>query len=64
MMLAIWLFMSPWVLQLGQHLSIAQPTPDIDAAAHAASSNAFVLGVIVFLVTLLPSVGWSCGRSG
>jgi hypothetical protein len=52
LMLAIWLFMSPWVLQLGQHPSTALPTADIDAAAHAASSNAFVLGVIVGLVSL------------
>jgi hypothetical protein len=48
-MLAIWLFMSPWVLQFGQH-AIAQPGAGI-TAVQAASSNAWVLGVIVFLVS-------------
>ena len=38
LMLAIWLFISPWVLQFGQH-AIAQPGAGI-TAVQAASSNA------------------------
>jgi hypothetical protein len=49
LMLAIWLFFSPWVLQFGQHV-VAQPGAGI-TAVQAASSNAWVLGVIVFLVS-------------
>jgi hypothetical protein len=50
LMLAIWLFFSPWVLQFGQR-AVAQSAAGI-AAIPAASSNAWVLGVIVFLVSL------------
>jgi hypothetical protein len=56
MLLAIWLFFSPWVLQFGHHAMAAQPTAD-NLAVQAASGNAWVLGVIVFLV----SVSALCG---
>ena len=49
-MLAIWLFLSPWVLQFGQR-AVAE-SADRRAAIPAASSNAWVLGVIVFLVSV------------
>jgi hypothetical protein len=55
LMLAIWLFMSPWVLQFG-HRAVEQPAADI-AAIQAASSNAWVLGVIVFLVSAAALIG-------
>jgi len=54
LILAIWLFISPWVLQFGAGLA-----PDSAGAAIAplaevsrAAWNAWVLGVIVFLVAL------------
>ncbi len=50
MLLAIWLFFSPWVLEFGSHASTGQPAADL-AAAQAASTNAWWLGVIVFLVS-------------
>ncbi len=55
LILAIWLFISPWVLQFG---SAAQPAPGAGApgavggAVGNAAWNAWVLGVIVFLVAL------------
>jgi hypothetical protein len=51
LLLAIWLFFSPWVLQFGGHASTAQPAPGF-AAAQAATANAWWLGVIVFLVSI------------
>ena len=54
LILAIWLFISPWVLQFG---SGAQPAAQgtgggAIAATSNAAWNAWVLGVIVFLVAL------------
>jgi hypothetical protein len=53
--LAVWLFISPWVLQFGT----GAPAGTGDAAAtgvlgsvHAAAWNAWVLGVVVFLVAI------------
>lgn len=54
MVIAIWFFISPWVLQFGQNASVApleQGTPATDVVG-AAAWNAWVLGVIVFLVAL------------
>lgn len=56
LVLAIWLFISPWVLQFGSGVPVAQPGASapggpIDAVSNAAW-NAWVLGVIVFLVAL------------
>ncbi len=50
-MLAIWLFFSPWVLQFGGHASAEQPAVGM-AGAQAAAANAWVLGAIVFLVSV------------
>jgi hypothetical protein len=52
--LAIWLFISPWVLQFGgaaETASAGAPNAPGVAVSHAAW-NAWVLGVIVFLVAL------------
>lgn len=54
MVLAVWLFISPWVLQFGSNASTAQPVSGA-AAVNAVSNaawNAWVLAVIVFLVAL------------
>lgn len=54
LILAIWLFISPWVLQFGSGVPTAQPGTTggaIDAVSNAAW-NAWVLAVIVFLVAL------------
>jgi SPW repeat len=50
LILAIWLFISPWVLQFGGAVQSAANEPTV-AVSHAAW-NAWVLGVIVFLVAL------------
>jgi hypothetical protein len=50
MLLAIWLFFSPWVLEFGNHASASQHTAGF-AAAQAATANAWWLGAIVFLVS-------------
>lgn len=53
LLLAIWLFFSPWILQFGGGASTAQPA--VGNAAQMvpnAAWNAWVLGVIVFLVSL------------
>ncbi|HZS81349.1 MAG TPA: SPW repeat protein [Stellaceae bacterium] len=55
-LLAIWLFISPWVLQFGQGGRTAAPGAGaaggpIDVVGNAAW-NAWVLGVIVFLIAL------------
>lgn len=54
LVLAIWLFISPWVLQFGAAAQVA-PAGAVNgptvAVSHAAW-NAWVLGVIVFLVAL------------
>jgi hypothetical protein len=52
--LAIWLFISPWVLQFGSGTSTAQPAAG-SAAVNVVSNaawNAWVLAVIVFLFAL------------
>lgn len=46
LVLAIWLFVSPWVLQFGQGNGGA------GGAVHAAAWNAWILGVLVFLSAL------------
>jgi len=45
LILALWLFVSPWVLQFGAAMG------GTDVAAHPAW-NAWILGIIVFLVSL------------
>src|SRR5690242_21444561 len=53
--LAVWLFISPWVLQFGSSAPAAAngaATPGDVGAVHAAAWNAWVLGVIVFLVAV------------
>lgn len=54
MLLAIWLFFSPWVLQFGGNASTAEPAAGGAAVQTAtiAGWNAWVLGAIVFLVSL------------
>jgi hypothetical protein len=53
--LAIWLFISPWVLQYGSGHSTAAgdaATGGLLGAVQAAAWNAWVLGVIIFLVAI------------
>jgi hypothetical protein len=50
LILAIWLFISPWVLQFGAAPAGAANAPLVEAS-HAAW-DAWVLGIIVFLVAL------------
>jgi hypothetical protein len=56
LVLAIWLFVSPWVLQFGSGVSTAQPSAGAPGGPVAIVGNAawdaWVLGVIVFLVAL------------
>lgn len=54
MLLAIWLFISPWVLEFGSGVSTAAPAGGAQAvgAVSNAAWNAWVLGVIVFLVAI------------
>jgi SPW repeat len=58
--LAVWLFISPWVLQFGAGAQVA-PAGAVNgptvAVSHAAW-NAWVLGVIVFLVALSAIGSW------
>ena len=60
LILAIWLFISPWVLQFGAAAQVppagAVNGPGV-AVSHAAW-NAWVLGVIVFLVALSAIGSW------
>ncbi|HET7413013.1 MAG TPA: SPW repeat protein [Pararhizobium sp.] len=55
LVLAIWLFFSPWILQFGANApqvgSQASAAVPIVAAVSNAAWNAWVLGVIVFLVS-------------
>ena len=52
-LLAIWLFFSPWVLQFGgSQFGGHASTAGGNAAAQAAAGNAWVLGAIVFLVSV------------
>ena len=51
LLLAIWLFISPWVLQFAAGNATA-PAAGNDFPAANAAWNAWVLGVIVFLVAL------------
>lgn len=51
---SIWLFFSPWILQFGHNMSAAEggnAAAPIEAL-HRAAWDAWVLGVIVFLVSL------------
>ena len=53
--LAVWLFISPWVLQFGAGAPAATgdaTTAGLSGSVHAAAWNAWVLGVIVFLVAM------------
>ena len=53
--LAVWLFISPWVLQFGSGVPArvqAAAPPAYVGDVHAAAWNAWVLGVIVFLVAV------------
>lgn len=54
LLLAIWLFFSPWILQFGQGASTAQPAAGSVAVREVslAAWNAWVLGVIIFIVAL------------
>ena len=53
LVLAIWFFISPWVLQFGGGLSATGPAAGGAAsAASTAAWDAWVLGVLVFLVSL------------
>ena len=56
LVLAIWLFISPWVLQFGSGSTVPPPGAGGGGAPIAETSNAawnaWVLGVIVFLVAL------------
>jgi hypothetical protein len=53
--LAVWFFISPWVLQFGSGAPAATgdaASTGLVGAVHAAAWNAWVLGVIVFLVAI------------
>ncbi|MGE3783561.1 MAG: SPW repeat protein [Alphaproteobacteria bacterium] len=53
--LAIWLFISPWVLQYGSGYSATTGEAagtGLLGAVHAAAWNAWVLGVVIFLVAI------------
>ena len=53
--LAVWLFISPWILQFGSGATGAGADAASSGAAwaaHTAAWNAWVLGVIVFLVAV------------
>ncbi|HEX5328361.1 MAG TPA: SPW repeat protein [Acetobacteraceae bacterium] len=56
LILGIWLFISPWVLQFGSGVAVSQPVAGAPGgpihAVHHAAWNAWVLGVIVGLVAL------------
>jgi hypothetical protein len=54
LVLAIWLFISPWVLQFGANTPVVAPAQGGPSAVEAgvAAWNAWVLAVIVFLVAL------------
>jgi hypothetical protein len=54
LVLAVWLFISPWVLQFGSNAPTVEPAAGATAvqAVSNAAWNAWVLGVIVFLVSL------------
>jgi hypothetical protein len=49
--LAIWLFISPWVLQFGSTTSTAAGGAAAGGVGHAAW-NAWILGIILFLVAI------------
>ena len=51
LLLAIWFFFSPWILQYGSGVSAGQPGAPVEAVS-AAAWNAWVLSVIVFIVAL------------
>src|SRR5215212_7578076 len=53
--LAVWLFISPWILQFGSDATGAAgdaASGGAAGAAHTAAWNAWALGVIVFLVAI------------
>lgn len=54
LLLAVWLFFSPWILQFGNNVATSEPVTRGVAgqAATDAAWNAWVLGVIVFLIAL------------
>ncbi len=54
LILAVWLFISPWLLQFGAAVQVppAGAAPGATVAVSHAAWNAWVLGVIVFLVAL------------
>jgi hypothetical protein len=58
-LLAIWLFISPWVLQFGFQVQTGAPGSTSQSASigaiYNAAWNAWVLGVIVFFVALSAS---------
>ena len=62
--LAIWLFISPWVLQFGSQASTVQPVSGSAAVAAVsyAAWDAWVLSVIVFLVSLSAMGRWARGQ--
>jgi len=53
LVLAVWLFISPWVLQFGGSLAAVGAANGSLVEVSRAAWNAWVLGVIVFLVALL-----------
>lgn len=63
MVLAVWFFFSPWILQFGSAASTAQPIAGSHAvtAVSNAAWDAWVLSVIVFLVALLALGRWVRG---
>jgi hypothetical protein len=50
--LAVWFFLSPWILLFGSNVPPAQVSATAVHAVSNAAWNAWVLGVIVFLVAL------------
>jgi SPW repeat len=50
LVLAVWLFISPWVVQFGGSTVGAPAATAVPAAASNAAWNAWILGIVVFLV--------------
>ena len=60
LVLAVWLFISPWVLQFGAAEPPAPGAPgsaEASAAAANATWNAWILGILVFLAAV-SAIGW------
>jgi SPW repeat-containing protein len=62
LVLAVWLFISPWVLQFGGSLAAAGAAKGPLVEVSRAAWNAWVLGVISFWSRCRPLGAWRPGR--